>query len=383
MYHYSITDYGQMIGNQRSEAYVQALKAAIKPGNVVVEIGTGTGFFATLACQLGAERVYAVEPNPVIAVARQVAEDNGYADKIEFVEGLSQTLELAQPADVLLSDLRGTLPLYEQHIPTIVDARQRLLRPGGVQIPQQDTLWATLVQTPEFYHDKYVAPWLEQPYGCDFSANHKYLVNNWRRARLLPEQCLVAPQVWQVLDYTTRTDPGAKATLEWEIDQPGVMHGIGTWFDGVLWKQIGFSAAPDQPELVYGQGFFPLVSPVELAPGDRVMVTLQASFVGGEYIYSWQTKVLETSGVVKVNYQQSTFLGTILTPPSGKIYSKDDRPKLNPAGQIDSLVLQAMARAETLIEIADSLAEQFPQKFANPQMALKHIYKLAQKYGEA
>ena len=66
---YSIENYGEMIADHiRIDAYVRALKAAIKPGSVVLDIGTGTGIFALLACRLGARRVFAIEPGAVIRV---------------------------------------------------------------------------------------------------------------------------------------------------------------------------------------------------------------------------------------------------------------------------------------------------------------------------
>jgi hypothetical protein len=61
---------------------------------------------------------------------------NGYADRITFHQTLSSAITLPQPADVIVSDLRGVLPLMQHHIPAIVDARQRLLAPGGVLIPR-------------------------------------------------------------------------------------------------------------------------------------------------------------------------------------------------------------------------------------------------------
>ena len=59
---YSIADYGAMIADDvRMGAFVRALRQAIKPGAVVIDIGTGTGIFALLACRFGARRVYAIE----------------------------------------------------------------------------------------------------------------------------------------------------------------------------------------------------------------------------------------------------------------------------------------------------------------------------------
>ena len=60
---YTIADYGAMIADAaRMGAFARALGQAIKPGAVVIDIGTGTGICALLACRHGARRVYAIEP---------------------------------------------------------------------------------------------------------------------------------------------------------------------------------------------------------------------------------------------------------------------------------------------------------------------------------
>lgn len=119
----------------RMDAYVKGLRQAVKPDSVVVDIGTGTGIFALLACQFGAKKVYAIEPSDAIQVAREIAKSNGYADRIEFIQKLSTQVNLPELADVIISDIRGMLPLFQQHIPAIADARTRLLAEGGILIP--------------------------------------------------------------------------------------------------------------------------------------------------------------------------------------------------------------------------------------------------------
>ncbi len=285
---YSLSSYGDMIVDRRIDPYVQALKAAIKPGDIVLDIVTGTGFFAVLACKFGARKVYAIEPDDAIIVAKQVAIDNGCADKIEFIQGISTEIDLPERADVIISDLRGALPLFQHHISSICDARQRLLAPHGIQIPQQDTLWATLISAPEYYQSKYHSPWEDAPYSCNLSANRPFVTNTWQKHRLQPEQLLVAPQIWTTLDYTKITEPNVKSTLNWTLDRSATVHGIGAWFDANLFEEIGFSNAPGQPEYIYSNAFFPLSHPVDLEPGDRVAITLQANLVGDDYIWSWR-----------------------------------------------------------------------------------------------
>ena len=107
---------------------------------------------------MGAHKVYAIEPGDALQVARKIAADNNYTKQIDFIQAMSTEITLPEPADVIISDLRGALPLFQQHIPTIVDARSRFLAPDGVLIPQRDTLWAAVVEAPEIY-ETYSIPW--------------------------------------------------------------------------------------------------------------------------------------------------------------------------------------------------------------------------------
>ena len=66
----------------------------------------------------------------MIELARELAVVNGYQDRIDFIQDVSTNVTLAEQADVLVSDLRGSFPLYRQHIPSVIDARERLLAAG-------------------------------------------------------------------------------------------------------------------------------------------------------------------------------------------------------------------------------------------------------------
>jgi type I protein arginine methyltransferase len=381
---YSLFGYGDMIlDRHRLDPYVRALKAAIKPGAVVLEIGTGTGFFAVLACKFGAQKVYAIEPDDAILVARQVAIDNDCADKIQFIQALSTQVDLPERVDVMISDLRGIVPLYQHHLAAIADARQRFLAPGGVQIPQQDTIWATLISDREYYHQKYLSPWEDAPYGCILNANRQFVTNTWQKHRLQPEQCLGEPQVWQTLDYATELLPKFKATLNWPIDRSGTIHGIGMWFDTILVEGIGFSNAPDQPECIYGNALMPLSQPVDLVPGDRVCVTLRANLVGDDYIWSWQTQVTPGADlqVIKADFQQSSFFAVPRSSNTLADRSASYLPTLNESGKIDLTILDRMlAGKQSLGDIAQDLVDRFPDRFSSVAKALSYTSELARKY---
>ena len=92
--------------------YGAGLRRALRRGSVVMDLGCGPGVFAVLACKLGARRVYAVEPENVIGLAREIAAANGCADRIEFFDKLSTEITLPEPADVIISDLRGVAGVF-------------------------------------------------------------------------------------------------------------------------------------------------------------------------------------------------------------------------------------------------------------------------------
>ena len=108
---YSAHSHGWMIAHRvRVGSYRRALEQAVKPGAVVVDIGTGTGLLAIFSCKLGARKVFAIESGEIIELARQIAKDNGYADRIEFIRDLSTRVELPERADVIVADLHGATP---------------------------------------------------------------------------------------------------------------------------------------------------------------------------------------------------------------------------------------------------------------------------------
>src|SRR5207253_4411504 len=167
---YSVYAYGWMIADKgRTDAYCRALRKYVEHGVVVADIGTGIGIWALIACKLGARKVYAIEASGVIELARQVAADNGFESRIEFIQELSTRVTLPERADVIVSDVRGVLPFFQQGLTSLIDARDRLLKPGGVMIPHADTLWAAIVEHPD-EHGGFFDAWNENGHEFNLKA---------------------------------------------------------------------------------------------------------------------------------------------------------------------------------------------------------------------
>lgn len=377
-----VAAYGSMIGfKSRMSAYSRALEAYVVPGSVVLDIGAGTGILSFLACRAGASKVYAVESEDIVQVARETAADNGFSSRIEFTQGLSTEIELPEKVDGIVCDLHGLLPSHGKSIVSILDARNRFLKPGGWILPSRETMWAGVVCCPSL-HASLVNTW-DTPYGLDFARARLKAVNSLRGVRLKPERLLVAPQKWTVLDYKDLDRFSLSNDLSWVIERNATAHGLCAWYEAEVMPGFGYSNSPTACEpYAYRHAFFPWPEATGLSVGDQVTVSLRADFVNVDYIWSWNTIVRSDSGSVKANYRQSTFIGAVLSGERLRKRTAGFVPEANQDCCIDSKLLGLISRRVSLGEIASLLLSEFPSRFKDWNVALARAADLAETYSK-
>lgn len=369
-----------MADTPRLEAYRAVIERLVDERTVVVEIGTGAGIQALLAARAGAKHVYAIEPENSIKVAEHVAKENGYSDRISFFHGLSTKIDLPERADLILSDLHGILPYFYHHIPTIVDARTRLLKSEGRLVPQKDILWAAPVQDADLY-EKQVGPWKNNTFGFDYSRALNLAVNSWGQGRPDRSGFLTSPQKLAELDYRSVESPDLASEGAFTVVQDGTLHGFSVWFDVTLFEDITLSNAPNKEELAYGTAFYPVEKPVEVVSGDQVVLGLRAVYNRGDYIWSWNTRVTTDSGDDKAAFDQSTFKGKIFVVDDLKKRMATYQPTLSSDGLMQRDALNLLAEGLPLLEVAKQLFESHPDVFKEANDALEHVRDLSQKFG--
>ncbi len=121
--------------DRRTSDYIAALRQAVRPTDIVLDVGTGSGVLAIAAARAGARHVYAVEASDIADVAERMFAANGVQDRVTLVRGWSRDIQLSEPADLIVAELIGNEPLEEEILETTLDARRRLLKPGARLIP--------------------------------------------------------------------------------------------------------------------------------------------------------------------------------------------------------------------------------------------------------
>lgn len=124
----------------RNETYAKALSRFIRPGMLVLEIGTGTGLLAMLAARAGAAQVITCEKEPLVAaMAQTIIAHNGLSDRVTVIPKELKDIrigdDLPRQADLLVAEIVDNSLLGESVLPLYAYARRHLLLPEALVLP--------------------------------------------------------------------------------------------------------------------------------------------------------------------------------------------------------------------------------------------------------
>jgi len=265
----------------RNDAYDRAIRAAVKPGDHVLEIGAGSGLLAMMAARAGAARVTSCEANPVLAeVAQQVAAANGLADRVTVVGRRSMLLEvgrdLPEPADVLIVGNFDAVLVGAGALPGLEDARKRLLKPGARVLPRGARIHAAAIEIPIL---RRVNP-IGQVAGFDFAA-FDALRNPWGETVELSREdhrLLSGPFPAFDFDFREAVPATGRKRIDVAATASGNVQAVAVWYDLHLGDAISLSTAPGTRGNHWGQAVSFLPADIPVAPGRKLAA--YASYAG-------------------------------------------------------------------------------------------------------
>jgi hypothetical protein len=158
----------------RTGSFCEALRKIVKPEDVVIDIGTGTGVLAACAAMAGARRVFAIESSGIAEVAARVFAANDVKEKVSLVRERSTRATLPERGTLLVTETIGNDPLDEQLLEIVADAKLRLLEPGARIVPSLLEIFGIAVDIPRSVLERNVftprkLEGYRASYGIDFS----------------------------------------------------------------------------------------------------------------------------------------------------------------------------------------------------------------------
>jgi len=293
---------------QKLAAYGRALTQLVKPTDVVLDLGAGTGLLGLLAARAGAAKVYLLDGGPILGVAEEVAIRNGLGDRVVAVRALSQEVVLPEPVDLVVCDQIGGFVYDAGVLDYFADARSRLLRPGGHLVPGAFTLRCAPVNAPGPRRE--VDVWATRPADLDLGAVHDRAINTEWRVEADDVRTLTDAQtVGRLPAWSTER---LTAELSFTFDRPDTVDGLLGWFDADLAPGVTLSNDPNAADRMDRWcNFYPLTAPCEVAAGDTLEVSLDVRPDPG--IVSWTTRWRRGDRSLG-RWRQSTVLGQFLGP---------------------------------------------------------------------
>ena len=361
----------------RLAAFERAIAATVKPGDVVIDLGAGTGILGLLACRAGAARVYAIDDGGIIELARSLCRANGFADRVVFVKGLSTRVTLPEKANVVVADQIGRFGFESGVWEYFTDARARLLTPGAATVPGSVELRLAPVEAPELFEQ--IDFWSRRPAGFDTSDARALAMNTGYPAHLTPSQLLAEPVTLATLDLAELEPRSLGVEVELATLRSGTLHGLGGWFRAELAPGIFMSNAPGDPARIDRRNvFLPIARPVAIEPGDRIRV--RARIMPSQAMLRWQVTVSSATGSPKADFAHSTAEGMLLAAEDLERTRPDYVPRLSAWGEARRSLIALCDGHRTVAEIEAEVCRRHPELFASPEAAGAFVAEVVTRY---
>ncbi len=362
----------------RHEAYVEALRRSIKPGDVVIEIGTGFGVYAVLAAKFGASKVYAIEMNELVRLGPAVAKANGVGDVIEFFEMMSTDFHPPELADVVFADMRGATPLYGMNVESMHDAAKRFLKPGGVLIPHHDVMEAALISLPEECADVY-SSWDNNPMGFDLRAVRDQELTAMRSDRVLPENLLTPSEVVHVVRFGTDEEGQFETRWTTTVQRSDTAVGIACWFTGNLLEGLTVGPSPFKPPTVYNGAVLLFQEPLSVIEQAEIQCLLRAKKGGGGLVWTWSVSQHNPDGVLERRVN-STMLNVVLTKSVMGLMRPDRIVPVTNDLRIDLAILECFEEGMSVGQATERLWTKYPEALRSAEGVKARVVAAANRY---
>jgi protein arginine N-methyltransferase 1 len=358
--------YGYLSDSVKLKQYQAAIDRLVRPEQTVLDLGCGTGLLGLMALRAGAHKVYFVEEDAVIEVARRTIAEAGFADKAEFFHANSFELELPERVSVVICDHVGYFGFDYGILAMLADARQRFLEPGGVIVPTEIEL--KLAPIDSIACRKLVGQWRDGSVPHDYSWLGAAASNSKHAVNITADEILADAAVLASLELGAKAAPFLSWKAEFECSRDGTLDGVAGWFDCKLIDDIDMTNSPAADDaLSRPQAFLPLESPVSVNAGALIKVSVMVR--PADSVIGWVVELPDTGE----RFTHTTFNGLLLDKEALTRAYPDRVAKLNERGLARQVVLSYCDGQRTVAEVQALMQRDHPKLFPSAQASASFV----------
>uniref|UniRef100_A0AAY4EGI0 type I protein arginine methyltransferase n=1 Tax=Denticeps clupeoides TaxID=299321 RepID=A0AAY4EGI0_9TELE len=242
---------------------------------IVLDVGSGTGILSMFAAKAGARHVYGIECSSISEYSEKIIKSNHLDGVITIFKGKVEETELpVEQVDIIISEWMGYCLFYESMLKTVIYARDKWLKPGGLMFPDRATLYLVAIEDRQYKDFK--IHWWENVYGFDMTcirnvAIMEPLVDIVDPKQVVTNSCLIK----EVDIYTVKPeDLSFTSAFCLQIQRNDYVHALVTYFNiefTKCHKKTGFSTAPDAASTHWKQTVFYLEDYLTVRRGEEIL----------------------------------------------------------------------------------------------------------------
>ena len=270
--------YQHMLADElRMRRYRKAITEAVRPGDVVADLGTGLGVLAIMAVQAGAKLAYGIDARArSLWIAERVLCANGVSDQVKLIEGNVREVQLEEPVDLIVNELIGNYGTDEGMFDSVREFARRNLKSEGRILPARLRTYLVPVE----YRGEFRGVWRRNNAGLDLRAAidmpcKPQVVRYGVRRK--PKELAPALLVEDHTFAADMADPPAAIEHRFDIEKTGTLQGFVGYFDATLVEGIELTNYPCYATCHWENWNWPISPPIAVKPGQAIALHLKAN----------------------------------------------------------------------------------------------------------
>lgn len=277
-----------LLDTVRTNAYKLAIfrNGDVLSGKTVLDVGAGTAILSIFCAQAGATKVYAVEASGVSQLACDVIKQNDMEGRVEVIPSPVENADIPGQVDAIVSEWMGYGLMYESMLSSVLYARDKWLKPGGLLFPSIADLFIAPINDTAVEDRLDFWTGVKDIYGINMSCVQNFarkciMSKDMAVCSMYPENVLSHPVKFATLNLATikKEDiSNIAGSFRFCCFGSSLMHGFAIWFSVTFPGEnvISLSTSPYSQEthwkqtLLYLEEEVPVEQDTEIA-GDISM----------------------------------------------------------------------------------------------------------------